>query len=179
MEKNPDIEFVIHVQNEEEHEELLNALEELGYDLAFRFDETDTIRSMAEKWLGWDGVDACWRISRERGVAYNPSVEHWRLFTSDIVEKRNGEIVFNEGDYSKEAAEIEKRKLREDFFEDDNREFIRKQFGLENASDQEVEEWLDRKFPQTVSHEETAGTDEEQEHLDYLRFQEIHNGNRK
>lgn len=60
---------------------------------------------MAESCAREDGYDGCRRASRERGVAYNPSVEHWKFFTSDIVEIKDGAIAFHDG-YTPEAAAI-------------------------------------------------------------------------
>lgn len=143
MEKNEGAEFVIHTQSKAELDELVSALEELGYEYAIPL---GTIREMADSFAAEDGYDGCWRISRERGVAYNPSVEHWRFFTNDIVEIRDGEIAFNEGYADKRAAEIEERKLRKAFFEDEDREHALKLFGLDNASREEIEDRLAEKF---------------------------------
>lgn len=143
MEKNEGAEFVIHTQSKAELDELVWALEELGYEYAIPI---GTIREMADSFAAEDGFDGCWRISRERGVAYNPSVEHWRFFTNDIVEMRDGDIVFNDDYHTKEAAEIEERKLRKAFFEDEDREYALKLFGLDNASCEEIEDWLAEKF---------------------------------
>lgn len=143
MLKNPDSDFAVHVQNKQELEELVVALEELGFEYALPF--LGTISEMAEQFANEDGYDGCWRVSREKGVAYNPSVEHWRLYTNDIVEKRGGEIVFFDG-YTKQAAEIEKNKLRRQFFEDDDKDVYLRQFGLENRSRGEIERWLEDKF---------------------------------
>lgn len=148
MEKNEGAEFVIHTRSRAELEELVAALEELGYEYAVPL---GSIREMADSFAAEYGFDGCWRVSRERGVAYNPSVEHWRLFTNDIVELRDGEIAFNEGYATKEAAAIEERKLRWAFFEDEDREHALRLFGLENASREEIEHWLTEKFGQCRS----------------------------
>ena len=76
---------------------------------------------MDEKCCKREGYDTCFRIrNREdnRCVAYNPSIEHWRLFCNDILEIINNELEFNEGEYSIEDAKIEAKKLYREFIED-------------------------------------------------------------
>lgn len=141
--KNPNTEFVVHIKNKQQLDELVAVLEELGFEYAVPL---GTIREMAERFVREDGYDGCWRVSCERGVAYNPSVEHWKLFTNDIVEIQNGEIAFHEGYCTHEDAEIEKNKLRRAFFDDEDREVNLKLFGLENRSPEEIEQWLAEKF---------------------------------
>lgn len=141
--QNPDTEFVVHTKNKQQLDELVAALEELGFEYAVPF---GTIREMAEQFALEDGYDGCWRISRERGVAYNLSVEHWKLFTNDIVEIRNNEITFHEGYLTHEDAEIEKNKLRRAFTDDEDGEVNLKLFGLENRSPKEIEQWFAEKF---------------------------------
>ncbi len=140
--KNPGAEFVVHTQNKRELDALVDVLEELGFEYAIPL---GTISEMAESFAREDGYDGCWRVSRERGVAYNPSVEHWKFFTNDIVEMRDGEIVFHDG-YTSEAAAVEESKLRHAFLEDEDREYNLRLFGLENSSAEEIERWLSDKF---------------------------------
>lgn len=139
---NEGLEFVVHIQNKEELDELVTALEELDFEYAIPL---GTISEIAEEFVQEDGYDGCWRVSRDRGVAYNPSIEHWKLFTNDIVEVRDGKIQFHDNYASKEAIEIEKAKLRKAFFEEDEEANLQL-FGLENATAQEIEEWLSVKF---------------------------------
>lgn len=141
--KNPDVDFVVHITSKQQLDELVSVLDELGFEYAVPL---GTIAEMAESFAAEDGYDGCWRVSRERGVAYNPSVEHWRLYTNDIVELRNGEIVFHEGYTSRADAELEKSKLRKAFADADNGEWHRELFGLENSSADEIEQWLAEKF---------------------------------
>ncbi len=145
--KNPGLDFVVHVRNERELNSLVDALEELGFEYAVPL---GTIREMAEEFTREDGFDGCWRVSRERGVAYNASVEHWKFFTNDIVEFKDGEIAFHEGYQSKEDALIEKNKLRCAFFEDEDKEYALRLFGFENSSRGETERWLDDKFGEDI-----------------------------
>lgn len=141
--KNPDAEFVVHTKNKQQLDELVSALEELGFEYAVPL---GTISEMAEQFSHEDGYDGCWRISHDRGVAYNSSVEHWKFFTNDIVEIQNGEIAFHEGYLTREDAEIEKNKLRRAFFDDEDKEVNLKLFGLEKRSPEEIEQWLAEKF---------------------------------
>ncbi|MCI5844731.1 MAG: hypothetical protein MRZ94_03030, partial [Oscillospiraceae bacterium] len=99
IEKNENIEFVAHVQTKEELEELITALETLEFEYAIPL---GSLWEMAEQFVADDGYDGCWRISRERGIAYHPSVEHWKCFTNDIVELQNGEVVFHDGYHTEE-----------------------------------------------------------------------------
>lgn len=141
--KNPGVDFVVHITSREQLDELVAVLEELGFEYAVPL---GTIAEMAERFAAEDGYDGCWRVSRERGVAYNPSVEHWRHFTNDIVELRNGEIVFHEGYPTRTDAELEKSKLRKAFADPDNGEWHRRLFDLENSSADEIEKWLEEKI---------------------------------
>lgn len=141
--KNPNVEFVVHTQNKNEFDSLIDTLEELGFEYSIPL---GTIREMADDFAKDDGYDGCWRVSRERGVAYNPSVEHWKFFTNDIVEICDGEIVFHESYVTKESALIEEKKLRKAFFEDEDKEYNLRLFGLENCSEEEIEKWLSEKF---------------------------------
>ena len=75
IEKNENIELVVHIQTREELEELIVALETLNFEYAIPL---GSLREMAEQFIADDGYDGCWRISKERGVAYHPSVEHWK-----------------------------------------------------------------------------------------------------
>lgn len=141
--KNPDVEFVVHTTNKQQLDKLVAALEELGFEYSVPL---GTIGEMAESFAHEDGYDGCWRVSRERGVAYNPSIEHWKLFTNDIVEVRNDKIAFHEGYTSREAAQIEENKLRKAFADSEDGEFNRRLFGLDNCSFEEIEQWLAEKF---------------------------------
>ncbi len=61
-----------------------------------------------------DNYDTCFRIRNreyDRFVAYNPSVEHWRMFCNDILKIRDKNLENNDGYYSKEASAIETAKV--------------------------------------------------------------------
>lgn len=93
IENNKGKEFVVHVKSKNEFETLLNILEELSFEYTIPL---TTLREMATNFVSEDGYDGCWRISEQRGIAYNQSVEHWRQYYSDIIEIENGEIIFIE-----------------------------------------------------------------------------------
>lgn len=150
--KNPDVDFVVHITSKQQLDELVAVLEELGFKYAVPL---GTIAEMAEGFAAEDGYDGCRRVSRERGVAYNPSVEHWRHFTNDIVELRNGEIVFHEGYPTRADAELEKSKLRRAFADPDDGEVNRRLFDLDNSSADEIEQWLAEKFGWGYTNEKT------------------------
>lgn len=135
IQKNEDIEFVFHVQSEAELEELVTALEALDYEYAIPL---GTIREMAEDFVSTDGYDGCWRISRERGIAYNPSVEHWKCYVNDIAEYKDGVIAIFKN-YTPEQRETERRKLRFAFFEDEDRKYALQLFKLTEATPEEIE----------------------------------------
>ena len=139
IEKNENIEFVTHVQTREELEELITALETLEFEYAIPL---GSLWEMAEQFVADDGYDGCWRISRERGIAYHPSVEHWKCFTNDIVELQNGEVVFHDGYHTEEAVQIESKKLWRDFTNPDDSPYARKLFGLQDATPEELQCWI-------------------------------------
>lgn len=94
IKKNEGLNFIVHVQNQQE--------------LVDYKDLRDYMMSCGEEWQ----YDVCFRISECKGIAYNPSVEHFRRWYNDILEIRNGEIVFNErDDYTEDTAKIEARKI--------------------------------------------------------------------
>ena len=115
---NIGLDFVVHIRNEKELSDLIDILMKHNFcvQLSFEFspEQIDLwIKDIAKE----DGYDLCFRIrNRENNkcVAYNPSVEHWRLFCNDILEMNNGELEFNEGKYSLQDARIEANKLYKD-----------------------------------------------------------------
>ncbi len=142
IQNNSDKEFVIHVKTEEEMYALASVLDELGYTYAV---PEGRISDIARDFAIDYGFDGCWRVSRSRGVAYNPSVEHWRFFTSDIIETRNGRFAFNDGYTDPKDAEIEADKLRYAFFEDDDSIYALRLFGLIGASHEQIEQFIAEK----------------------------------
>lgn len=137
--RNEGVDFVFHVRSEQELNVLVDALEELDFEFAIPF--LGTVREMAAQFSAEYGFDGCWRVSRERGVAYNPSVEHWRLFCGDIVEFGSEGICFNEGYTNEEDAKIEAEKLRQAFYGEDA-ENTRMIFRMTDADDEQIERFI-------------------------------------
>lgn len=143
IEKNKDIDFVIHIQTKEELDELIEILDELGYEYAIPL---GSLREMADQFVTYDGYDGCWRVSESKGIAYNPSVEHWKFFTNDIVEIQNGEIQFHDGYSTMEASRIESEKLWKAFTDENDAAINLSLFGLQDASQEEIIFWLEDRF---------------------------------
>lgn len=139
IEKNSDIDFVVHVRTKEELDALITALEELGFEYAI---PVGSLQELAEQFVANDGYDGCWRISASRGIAYNDSVEHWKQFINDIVEIQDGKIQFHEGYVTLEDAQIEEKKLWKAFTDAEYSALNRRLFGLENASEAEIQCWI-------------------------------------
>ena len=97
-----------------------------------------------------DNYDTCFRIRNrkdDRCVAYNPSVEHWRMFCNDIFEIRNGELEFNEGDYTLETAKIEAKKIFNETEDEVYGSANRNTFGFtKKMSEDEIIQWLMTRF---------------------------------
>lgn len=117
--QNTNMDFVVHIKRQEELNDLIRILEKYKFIIELNlFSESlgEWMRRAAES----DKYDTCFRIkNRENGkcVAWNPSIEHWRLYCKDILELENGEIIFNEGNYTQETAEIEAGKIMEEIAE--------------------------------------------------------------
>ena len=118
--KNKGIDFIVHVKNEEQLNDLISVLIERQFEIQPPIIEetlADWMRDVAKE----EEYDTCFRLRNredDRCVAYNPSIEHWRLFCNDILEIINNELEFNEGEYSIEDAKIEAKKLYREFTED-------------------------------------------------------------
>lgn len=105
--------FIVHVQNKEELEELAEILTETDFEIQFTFKE-QTLKEWMEEIAEDDNYDTCFRIRNrqdDKCVTYNPSIEHWRKFCNDILEIKNGELVFHEGEYTIEESKIEAKKI--------------------------------------------------------------------
>lgn len=117
--QNTNMDFVVHIKRQDELNDLIRILEKYKFIIELNlFSESlgEWMRRAAES----DKYDTCFRIkNRENGkcVAWNPSIEHWRLYCKDILELENGEIIFNEGNYTQETAEIEADKIMEEIAE--------------------------------------------------------------
>lgn len=148
-ERNVGLDFVVHIQNKNELEDLIEVLTKLKFEIQPSL-EYDNLRKWMEDIGKDDNYDTCFRIRNredDRCVAYNPSVEHWRMFCNDIFEIRNGELEFNEGDYTLETAKIEAKKI---FKETEDKVYgstNRDTFGFtKKMSENEIIQWLMTRF---------------------------------
>ena len=137
---NAGVDFVVHVKSENELNDLIDVLKSHHFKVQFAFDfspeEIDLwMKDVAKK----DGFDLCFRIrnrENDKCVAYNPSVEYWRILDYDILENINGKLKINDGKYSLEDAKIEANKLYKDM---KDYILILHTFGLsENADDEDI-----------------------------------------
>ena len=137
---NAGVDFVVHVKSENELNDLIDVLKSHHFKVQFAFDfspeEIDLwMKDVAKK----DGFDLCFRIrnrENDKCVAYNPSVEYWRILDYDILENINGKLKINDGKYSLEDAKIEANKLYKDI---KDYILILHTFGLsENADDEDI-----------------------------------------
>lgn len=112
-EKNINVDFVVHVTSFEQLNSVITVLEKRNFVIQFKlFDET--LRDWMMRTAKEDNYDTCFRIRNredDKCVAYNPSIEHWRLYCNNIIEFEHGEIIFNEGKYTRLTAEIEAKKI--------------------------------------------------------------------
>lgn len=131
IENNKDKAFVVHVKNKEEHDILISLLEKMNYECTIPL---KSLREMANELASINGYDGCWRISKEKGIAYHPSIEHWRLYTNDIIEIKNGKLQFHEGDYTDEELYIEANKIFDEIHDEQFGEEAKKTFGLNDDS---------------------------------------------
>lgn len=112
-ERNMGLDFIVHIQNKNELEDLIEVLTKLEFQIQLSLKE-QTLKEWMEELAKEENYDTCFRIRNrkdDRCVAYNPSVEHWRMFCSDIFENRNGELEFNEGNYDLNSARIEAKRI--------------------------------------------------------------------
>lgn len=112
--RNEGVDFIIHVQTRKELDDIIDVLETNKFiiQLSTTYDP-DEIRIWMQDIGRNYNYDVCFRIRNRkeyRCVAFNPSVEHWRVFCNDIFEIKDGELEWNEGEYSLKAAKIEAKK---------------------------------------------------------------------
>ncbi len=143
------MDFVVHIQNQNELEDLIDVLEKLGFEIQLSLKE-QTLRDWMEELAEEKNYDTCFRIRNredDKCVAYNPSVEHWRVFYNDILEIRNGNLEYNEGFYTREAAEIETEKVWRAINDRDYGKDRLHILGLmEGVSKEEVMQWVLRHY---------------------------------
>ena len=107
-ERNVGLDFVVHIQNKDELDDLIEVLTKLEFEIQLSL-KYDNLKLWMEDIGKDDNYDTCFRIRNredDKCVAYNPSIEHWRMFCNDIFEIRDGELEFNEGDYTLETVLI-------------------------------------------------------------------------
>ena len=95
-ERNVGLDFIVHIQNENELNDLINVLTRCNFEIQFALEyNPDELKRWMED-IGKDNnFDVCFRIRNredDKCVAYNPSIEHWRCFCNDIFEIRDGLI---------------------------------------------------------------------------------------
>ncbi len=141
---NLGIDFIVHIQNKAEFDELVQVLTNNGFDIQFCLTPDISLKSWMETIAREYDYDTCFRIRNrinDKSVAYNPSVEHWRKFCNDILEIRNGELEFNEGKYTLKTAKIESEKIWHEL--QDNKNVALNLFGFpQNITKEEVFQWL-------------------------------------
>lgn len=139
-EENINIDFVVHIKNEKELNDLMNVLDKKNFTIQFNL-FNEKIREWMLRVAKEDNFNTCFRIRNredDKCVAYNPSIEHWRLYCDDIIEFENGEILFNEGKYTKQTAEIEADKIVNDIKDGS---YLRNIYGNKNK-EQIIEELI-------------------------------------
>lgn len=150
-EENIGLDFIVHVQNNKELDELINVLVRNNFkiQLSTQYNFNELKRWMSN--IGKDdNFDTCFRIRNrvtDKCVAYNPSVEHWRMFCNDILEIRDGELEFNEGDYTLETAKIEAKKIWHEINDEDYGDTCLDIFRFSRKmSEEEIVQWLLSRF---------------------------------
>lgn len=117
--QNIDTDFVVHIKSQDELNDFIGILEKYKFTI-----ELDLFSESLGEWMRRagesDNYDTCFRIKNRKNdkcVAWNPSIEHWRLYCKDIIELENGKIIFHEGNYTQSTAEIEADKIMEEIAE--------------------------------------------------------------
>ncbi len=117
--QNNNMDFVVHIKSRDELNDLIGILEKFKFMI-----EVNLLSESLGEWMRRtaesDKYDTCFRIrnrENDKCVAWNPSIEHWRLYCKDIIDLENGEIIFNEGKYTQVTAEIEADKIMEEITE--------------------------------------------------------------
>lgn len=148
-ERNVGLDFVVHIQNKDELNDLIEVLTKLGFEIQLSL-KYDNLKLWMEDIGKDDNYDTCFRIRNRKDdkcVAYNPSIEHWRMFCNDIFEIRNGELGFNEGDYDLDSAKIEARKIFKETEDEVHGSVNRNTFGFtKKMSEEEIIKWLMKRF---------------------------------
>ncbi len=117
--QNINRDFVVHIKSQEELNDFICILEKYKFTI-----ELNLFSESLDEWMRRagesDNYDTCFRIKNRKNdkcVAWNPSIEHWRLYCKDIIELENGKLIFHEGNYTQSTAEIEADKIMEEIAE--------------------------------------------------------------
>lgn len=88
IERNPGIEFVVMTSNREEYIAFRNIVLNEGFEYSIIPDEYACSRDVMDS-LALD-YNFCggWRVSENRGIAFNESIEHWKEYNYDILTVR-------------------------------------------------------------------------------------------
>lgn len=139
-EKNSGVSFAVHVQNQDELDKLSEVLTECGCTIQFTLSDCSLSTWMEEVAME-TGFDTCFRINERREVAVNPSIEHWRLYCGDILELRDGNLVFHERDYTEETAKIEADKIWSE--KEEAEDFVLQKYDFDKSvTKEEILQWL-------------------------------------
>lgn len=155
-ERNIGLDFVVHIQNKSEFDDLIEVLTKLDFEIQFTLEEC-TLKEWMKQCAEEENYDTCFRIrnrENDKCVAYNPSIEHWRMFCNDIFEMCNGELEFSEGNYDLRSALMEAKRIwklinNEDFGANHFRGF---KFS-NKMSEKEIAQCLIKQSNKTVSEE--------------------------
>lgn len=142
IKNNPNTSFAVHIQNESEFVGLVKTLEQVGCTIQFNPCEISDLRGWMEELAKEYDYDICFRINENKEVAANPSIEHWRVYCGNIIEKRGHELKVHNRDYTAYGAEVEAEKILEQLAEDGD--FIRKLHGFiaDNITKEQMINWL-------------------------------------
>ena len=86
IENNPDAEFVVITHNKEEYQSFRDIVLNMLFDFVIKIceDNKEAMDNIAKDYNYVGG----WRVSKDRGIAFNESIEHWKEYYDDILEVR-------------------------------------------------------------------------------------------
>lgn len=142
MKDNPNESFAVHIQDESDLMELIKVFEKMECTIQFDTCEVSDLKGWMEEKAEEYNYDCCFRVNKDKEVAFNPSIEHWRVHGYEILEKRGHDIAFHNRDYTPYEASIEAEKILEQLEEDGD--FIRQQYGFiaDNITKEQMIQWL-------------------------------------
>lgn len=152
-ERNVGLDFIVHIQNKNELNDLIDVLTRCDFKIQLALEYSpDELKCWMED-IGRDyNYDTCFRVRNredDKCVAYNSSIEHWRCFCNDIFEIRDGELEFNEGDYTLDTAKIEAKKIYNEITDESYGIHAMELFEFDRKmSEEEIVGWLMNKSNQ-------------------------------